>query len=265
MALKLFSSRSVRFLVIGLIAAAFARVSAFADYSPFQPATVVGSFDNYVLAISDENDFCAVNPSKKECKAGAPLGLALHGLWPDRNNDPSHTYQYCGTVTKAELESDWCASKYDIRGQLSDPTFVALESVMPGTQSCLYNHEWYAHGTCSGLVSEQYFEDAQELAAKFIALPHFHDLIASQAGKAVSKAQLMAALVADLGAGAENSILFLCRKNNHGAEKAALTEVDLTLDAQSFMKFPARESFGTTASKGAGSCPADGILITSGK
>jgi ribonuclease I len=135
---------------------------------------------------------------------------------------------------------------------------------MPGTQSCLYDHEWYAHGTCSGLAADPYFEDAQALAAKFIALPHFRELISSQAGKSVTRAQLTSALTADLGAASEASLLFLCRKNGHdsGGERYSFSEVDVTLDAQAFMKFPSSESFGQTADKSSGSCPSDGILIT---
>ncbi len=231
-----------------------------------------GDFDEYVFAMSDENDFCSANPNKTECEPraiGGSFGMALHGLWPDQSTDSKNTYQYCSPVTAKELGQDWCGTNLDIGAGLDPSVLQALTNVMPGTLSCLYNHEWYAHGTCSGLSPDDYFAMATHLATTFRAMPNFQGFITESAGQTVSKQQIMNALTLDLGAGAPTAAVFLCRKDTDNAYH--FQEVDITLNLSNMMQFPdpsslgqSKQSMAADGTLGAdlGSCPTNGIIIT---
>jgi ribonuclease T2 len=161
-----------------------------------QPAP--GNFDSYVLAMSDENDFCAANPNKQECLSGAgALGMRLHGLWPDQSNDPQNKYQYCSAVTASQVSANWCAANIDIGPSMDATILQQLTVVMPGVDSCLENHEWYAHGTCSGMQPNDYFTAATTMANSFLQLPNFQAFISQNSGQTVSKQQILAALEQD--------------------------------------------------------------------
>ena len=248
----------IKILVLSFIG--FTNLLAYAGgEAPELTPPVPGIFDSFVLAMSYQNDFCAANPSKKECQDGAGhFGMALHGLWPDQKADLKNKYQYCSSTTEQQVSKNWCAADIDVSAQMGSSVFSALKSVMPGTESCLYNHEWYAHGTCSGLNTADYFGDAQNLASRFRALTHFQTFISSAAGTTVSKDQLLAALTQDLGSQAQDAAVFLCRKVSG---QDYFSEVDISLTAQSFMDFPAPKSLGVR--KDQGSCPSDGITIIS--
>ena len=221
-------------------------------------APAPGDFDSYVLAMSDENDFCAANPNKQECQAGAgALGMRLHGLWPDQHNDLQNRYQYCSSVTASQVSANWCASDIDISSSMDQQVLANLTTVMPGVDSCLENHEWYAHGTCSGMQPNDYFTLATSLADAFIQLPNFAAFISQNAGQAVSKQQIMSALAQDFGSQIESAALLLCR-NDQG--QAHFQEVDIDLNAQNLTSFPSASSLGTA--KTAGNCPDDGIVLT---
>lgn len=71
---------------------------------PKQP----GVFDNYVLAMSYGNDFCVSKPNIPECQDDTEkdAGMVLHGLWPNRHNDPKHEYGCCGKVSASDLGND---------------------------------------------------------------------------------------------------------------------------------------------------------------
>ena len=184
--------------------------------------------------------------------------MALHGLWPDQKADLKNSYQYCSSITQQQVSKNWCATDIDVSAQMGTSVFSALKSVMPGAESCLYNHEWYAHGTCSGMTTAEYFGDAETLASRFRALTHFQSFISGAAGNTVSKAQLLAALTQDLGSVVSDAATFLCRKVSN---QDYFSEVDITLGAQSFMDFPAPKSLGVRKSQG--SCPSDGITVIS--
>lgn len=233
---------------------------------------VPGNFDSFVLAMGDENDFCAANPTKAECqKEAGTWGMALHGLWPDQKEDYKNRYQYCSSVTASEIGPDWCAANLDIRSTMDPVVFLELSLAMPGTDSCLYNHEWYAHGTCSGIDMSTYFDMAASLALTFKALPNFQLFLALNSGQSVSKNQLMDALTSDLGPEAKDAAVFLCRKDPHTSQ-SHFQEVDINLDRSNLMLFPDPSSLGHskqyqkpdgTLVPDSGNCPTEGVIITS--
>ena len=134
---------------------------------------VPGDYLNLVLSMSYMPDFCAAVSGKKECQpAHMSRGMVLHGLWPNQSNDPKHTYRFCTKVLESDLKRNWCAAETDLVANrlLSQETVRKLSEVMPGVSSCLHNHEWYAHGTCTQLSPEDYYRDSIELAQRFVDL-----------------------------------------------------------------------------------------------
>ena len=102
------------------------------------PASDGGNFAYYMLVLSYAPDFCAQpqgNKDPRECGSGRKIGFVVHGLWPQGEN--SRGPENCGgsPVGQAVIQ----------------PTlnYIPTES--------LIQHEWKAHGTCSGLSSADYF------------------------------------------------------------------------------------------------------------
>lgn len=103
------------------------------------PQSRPGNFAYYVLSLSWAPDFCAqsnVPKDPRECGKGRHTGFTVHGLWPqaERARGPER----CGAASPV--------SEAIIRVMLS---YIPTES--------LIQHEWAAHGTCSGLSAADYF------------------------------------------------------------------------------------------------------------
>ncbi len=104
-----------------------------------------GKFDYYLLVLSWAPEFCVTHQSSmssSECDPNRHYGFVVHGLWP-QNNDGSYP-QDCGSAQPVSNEI--------VREMLP---------VMPARG--LIQHEWATHGTCSGLSSQEYFGDIQQL------------------------------------------------------------------------------------------------------
>jgi ribonuclease T2 len=96
-------------------------------------------FSYYLLTLSYAPDFCdqpAGRKDPRECGAGRHVGFIVHGLWPQGEN--SRGPENCGParpVSQAILQATL--------------NYIPTES--------LIQHEWSAHGTCSGLGTAEYF------------------------------------------------------------------------------------------------------------
>jgi ribonuclease T2 len=156
------------------------------------------------------------------------------------------------------MGKDWCASQIDVKNKLSQEEYEILSEAMPGAKSCLYNHEWYAHGTCSGLSVEEYLMAASALTFQFRKLPAINQLIVDSAGKTLSRSDFLDAIEKDLGPGTRNAVTIECR---HKHKTAYFSEIRFSLDREKYMRFPAQESLKSLAKPG-GSCPADGIVVS---
>lgn len=97
-------------------------------------------FDYYVLALSWAPSFCAEPGSAagnpQECGSGHQTGFVVHGLWPQAAAGRSP--EFCGRADR--LSKD--VVNYVIR-------------YMPSPS--LIQHEWAAHGVCTGLSPSEYF------------------------------------------------------------------------------------------------------------
>jgi ribonuclease T2 len=111
-----------------------------------------GGFDYYVLALSWAPAFCAHETTKRsagQCGAGRETGFVVHGLWPERD-------------TGRPLEN--CLPSLPVPGNIVQQILPLIPD--PG----LIQHEWRAHGSCSGLSVEDYFA-AVGRAADRIRIP----------------------------------------------------------------------------------------------
>ena len=110
------------------------------------------SFSYYMLVLSYAPDFCQQPQGDKdprECGTGRRVGFVVHGLWPQGEN--SRGPEHCGSPAP-----------------LSSQVIQATLPYVP-TES-LIQHEWAAHGTCSGLGAADYFAALRQ-ARDLLTLP----------------------------------------------------------------------------------------------
>jgi ribonuclease I len=250
--------------VLAIVTAAMAGVSDGMARSKAPKIEVVrGEFDNYVFAVSYQTDFCLSHPNKVECQSDDILdGMGLHGLWPNRNDDPRNQYGYCD-LSERQVSANWCAPEIDVKPKIDDKIYEKLSMAMPGVKSCLYNHEWYAHGSCSGLSVDDYFANASQLTFKFWKLETINDLIFNHEGQVVTRNDILNALEADLGPKARDAVVVSCRYDKR-TQTGYLSEIRIALDKAKYMSFPAEDSLsqmkprqghGGTMVKDEGNCP----------
>lgn len=96
-----------------------------------------GGFDFYLLNLSWSPEFCYSHPQAAECAEHARF--VLHGLWPER------------------MDGTYPENCSDAPGP-SNPGLYA--DVYP--EAGLLEHEWKAHGTCSGLSADGFFTAARK-------------------------------------------------------------------------------------------------------
>jgi len=104
-----------------------------------KPAANAAGFAYYLLTLSYAPDFCAQptgNKDPRECGVGRHIGFVVHGLWPQGEN--SRGPEYCGPASPVSQEI--------VRVTLN---YIPTES--------LIQHEWAAHGICSGWSAADYF------------------------------------------------------------------------------------------------------------
>lgn len=102
------------------------------------------AFDYYLIALSWSPSWCESHPDDREQCGRRGFGFILHGLWPQYENGGSP--RECG--------SD--------RGP-DQATIERTLAFMPNRD--LIEHEWLAHGTCSGLDARRYFDLADRAYA----------------------------------------------------------------------------------------------------
>jgi ribonuclease T2 len=226
-----------------------AQVRAELDSAPAPAAAPVsalggsaaGQFDSYVFSLEWEPAFCEGKSSLPECAAlsagsfGA-ANLSLHGLWPDQSSDSSHRYGYCGVDSRTrqlDRGSTWC----DMPALgLSPSTLDALTPAMPGVASCLENHEWYKHGSCSGYSPDEYFTRAAGLVDA-VAASSFGRWVNAHAGQTVSDADFRSAFESYFGAGSSSYVSLLCT-NAGGADMLLDVRMHLAVPLQAASDLP---------------------------
>jgi ribonuclease T2 len=115
-------------------------------------------FSYYLLTLSWAPDFCALPNIKKdpvECGPDRQVGFVVHGLWPqaEQGRGPEN----CGPASPV--------SRDIVRVMLN---------YMPSAS--LIQHEWSAHGTCSGLSTADYFAAVRKARDSVNIPPEFKNL-----------------------------------------------------------------------------------------
>ncbi len=128
-------SRTIALVALGLIAASLLPArSRKPRGNKKQPA-----FAYYLLVLSYAPDFCAQpkgDKDSRECGSGRHVGFVVHGLWPQ--GETTRGLENCGPARP-----------------VAQSTVQAMLQYFP-TES-LIQHEWTAHGSCSGLSANDYF------------------------------------------------------------------------------------------------------------
>ena len=200
------------------------------------PADPAAAFDGYTLALTWQPAFCAAHGDRAECKAAAQSPLVLHGLWPDWdvNGDGRRDGgdAYCldaGPARDSVIAADKGDGGWNDLPEitLSKAIRADLPAVMPGAQSHLDRHEWWKHGTCSGLKPDDYFTAAILLTrqAQLGALGKF---LADHQGQTVMLQDLLAVFDQELGAGSRRALKVTCDRTDQGTA-SLLTEIQISL------------------------------------
>lgn len=224
-----------------------------------------GKFDYYVFALSWQPAFCESHKDKKECASQTgerydAKNLALHGLWPNKRGDKQHKYAYCRVSSKIkglDNPESWCKMP---KLNLTDETANNLAIYMPGYASCLQNHEWYRHGSCSGLKADDYFEVAYTLDSK-IADTNFGKFISNNVGKTVTSDNMLEEFEKDFGAGSRKYINLYC---DRAKGSAMLSEVRIYLKKQLPKNGLMEGSFALPDKSERGNCPDSFLVDTAG-
>ncbi len=190
--------------VLAVIAAAAVVFSlAVMDRRP-RPAEVTSS-DSSLLVVTWAPTLCKVEPSNSGCRSGHVKSLGrtfmLHGLWPQ----PS-TEQYCDVPKRTP-------DPYRNPVPLPDDLKASLKAMMSDS-TIMTTHEWYAHGTCSGVTPPEYFAIATALARE--ANQVLNPLFGQAVGGRVSSRAVRAAFDAKLGSASGSRVSLSCRDAGGG-------------------------------------------------
>ena len=171
---------------------------------------VPGKFDYYVLALSWQPAFCETRPNKTECVSQDENGFdaknfVLHGLWPNVRNR-GKSYGYCNVPEKFRKRS-WC----DLPAlKLSKGVRKRLRTFMPGSASCLQRHEWYKHGSCSGLSPDEYYALTDKLV-RMVSETEFSKFISANIGRYVKRNAVLNAFDKEFGKGSRSFLELKCK------------------------------------------------------
>jgi ribonuclease T2 len=172
----------------------------------------------YVLALSWEPAFCESMKGKVECRNETAASyeathFSLHGLWPQPRANV-----FCGVDRATAALDDQHQWEKLPAPQLTPATKVALDKVMPGTQSVLERHEYTKHGTCYPAGNaEQYFKDAIRLADE-VNGSAVQKFMAANIGKTIQMSDLRAKFDEAFGAGAGSRVRVSCDKAGRFSE-----------------------------------------------
>ena len=165
---------SVSMLIIALGIASSAGMREPARVPAREPTSNVRSdFDYFLIALSWSPMYCEANPHDREQCGRRGYGFVLHGLWPqyERGGGP----QQCATRDTPDRK-----------------TIADAMAFMPSRR--LIEHEWRAHGSCTGLGAKAYFDLADRAYAalrvppELVAGTHASRMTADDIGTAFVRA-----------------------------------------------------------------------------
>ena len=155
-----------------------------------RPSAHAGDSTSSLLVLTWGPSLCRVEPDNTGCRSGHvdQLGqsFVLHGLWPQ-----PPTEQYCDVPRKmSDSKRSPVPLPDDLRNRLQTTMSDAL----------MTTHEWYAHGTCSGVAPPEYFGIATDLAQQVTRV--LNPLFGDSAGGQISSRSVRQTFDAEFGGGA---------------------------------------------------------------
>jgi ribonuclease I len=212
--------------------------------------------DGWVLALTWHPGYCARNHASPECRVERAPGLVLHGLWPEADKESAEFCAATASLRKIDYAREWCRFP---PLKLETSTAAALDKVMPGRADCLDRHEWFRHGTCSGMKADRYFRIAAAVVERINGM-ELGRFLKESAGKEVRTADLVRAAVRDAGPQARPAYSFIC----HGRGKVHLSEVWIAMSYLGPWLFPQRGTMRAQHMSVGHACPQNGTILIDG-
>jgi len=159
-------------------------------------------FDYYLMSLSWSPSYCLTHPHEAEQCGSRGFGFVLHGLWPQNRNGT--WTQHCGTHTAPD-----------------HATVERTLAFMPSRS--LIEHEWQAHGSCSGLDPGAYFALADRAFAS-VAVPG--ELKAPRSPPALSAAEIVQAFTAANPGLRDSMLSVVCHDGSELAEVRVCLDKD---------------------------------------
>jgi ribonuclease T2 len=175
---------------------------------------------------------CAAEPTNAGCKSGhveaqGPTWI-LHGLWPQPVDE-----QYCGVPKEiAERASD-LHGHHMPSVAMADDVRDTLQS-MVSDASVMAPHEWYAHGTCSGVTPDVFFSNATALTDQARKL--LDPMFATAQGGRIQLSAVRDKFDAEYGSGAGERVRLSCR--NVTGQGSVAYELHLSLPPVTALRTP---------------------------
>ena len=232
---------------IGLAVAVVAAVvysQFFLDRSPVRSPNEPGDSVSSLLVMTWGPSLCEVEAANPGCKSGhvGQMGptLVLHGLWPQPKSQ-----QLCGVpksvADRAGNTQGNNMPSLDLPGDVQ----ARLQAMMSDA-SVMAPHEWYTHGTCSGLDPADYFTLATSFADQVGKV--LDPIFLKSRGKRLSPGEVRGGIDSAFGQGAGDRVGLTCRTS--GNRGSVTYEVQLSLPAVVEMRSAGDTSVGQWLSKG---------------
>ena len=187
------------------------------DRKTVEPPVGAADSTSSLLVVTWGPSLCKVEQSNPGCRSGhvERMGrtFVLHGLWPQPSSQ-----QYCELPKRA---ADRKRNPVPLPRDLQK----SLKALMSDS-AVMTSHEWYAHGTCSGVAPPEYFGIAAALTDQAVRVL---DPVFDKASPQVSSKSLREAFDAEFGRGAGRRIGLDCRNAN--GQGSVAYEVRLSLPA----------------------------------
>lgn len=213
---------------LGVIVVAAVAISVLViDRRPDPTANEPANSTSSLLVLTWAPSLCKVDSSNLGCRNGhvGKMGqtMMLHGLWPQ----PA-TEQFCD-VPKTLAERARNPGSTDLPALNLPPDLQTDLQAMLSDSAIMTPHEWYRHGTCSGVAPEVYFRHAVTLAeqAGKILDPVFQQASAAGQDGRLSLDAVRDRFESEFGNGAGGRVSLTCSEV-HGRE-ILVYEVHLSL------------------------------------
>jgi len=226
-----------------VVVAAVVYSQFFLDRSPVRPNSPGVSVSS-LLVMTWGPSLCEVEVANPGCRSGhvGQLGptLILHGLWPQPKSQ-----QLCG-VPKSVADRAG-----NTRGNNMPPVDLPRDvqarlQTMMSDAAIMAPHEWYTHGTCSGLDPTDYFTLAASFADQVGRV--LDPVLVNSRGKRLSPGKIRDAIDTAFGRGAGDRVGGTCR--TAGSRGSVTYEVQLSLPTVIEMRSAAGTSVGQWLSRG---------------